>query len=70
VHFPDSARLYPLQGRGFYRMRGRVVEEFGVYNLEVERMEKIGIRERAAQKAGAVLEKDKGWKQGLVVERE
>jgi hypothetical protein len=51
-------------------MRGRVVEEFGVYNLEVERMEKIGIRERAAQKAGAVLEKDKGWKQGLVVERE
>jgi DNA polymerase-3 subunit alpha len=70
VHFPDSARLYPLQGRGFYRMRGSVVEEFGVYNLEVERMEKIGIRERAAQKAGAVLEKDKGWKQGLVVERD
>jgi DNA polymerase-3 subunit alpha len=70
VHFPDSARLYPLQGRGFYRMTGKVVEEFGVFNLEVERMTKIGIRPRAAQKAGSVLEKDKGWKQGLVVERE
>jgi len=66
VHFPDSARRYPLQGRGFYRMTGTVVEEFGVFNLEVERMEKIGIRERAAQKAGAVLEKDKGWEQGLI----
>jgi DNA polymerase-3 subunit alpha len=67
VHFPDSAKLYPLQGRGFYRMMGTVVEEFCVFNLEVHKMEKIGIRERAAQKAGVLMEKDNGWKQGLIV---
>ncbi len=66
VHFPDSAKRYPLQGRGFYRMTGRVVEEFGVFNLEVERMDKIGIKDRAAVKAGSLLEKDKSWKQGLI----
>jgi DNA polymerase-3 subunit alpha len=66
VHFPDSAKAYPLQGRGFYRMTGRVVEEFGVFNLEVERMDKIGIKDRAASKAGSLLEKDKSWKQGLI----
>jgi DNA polymerase-3 subunit alpha len=66
VHFPDSAKLYPLQGRGFYRMTGTVVEEFGVFNLEVDRMEKIGIKDRAAVKANSLLEKDKSWKQGLI----
>jgi DNA-directed DNA polymerase III PolC len=66
VHFPDSAKVYPLQGRGFYRMTGRVVEEFGVFNLEVHRMHKIGIKDRAAAKVGGLLEKDKSWKQGLI----
>jgi hypothetical protein len=66
VHFPDSAKLYPLQGRGFYRMTGTVVEEFGVFNLEVHKMYKIGIKDRAAVKAGSLLEKDKSWKQGLI----
>jgi hypothetical protein len=47
-------------------MTGRVVEEFGVFNLEVERMDKIGIKDRAASKAGSLLEKDKSWKQGLI----
>ncbi len=65
VHFPGSARRFPLQGRGFYRMRGRVLEEFGVYNLEVERMEKIGIRQRVAQKTSVLMEKDMGWKHGM-----
>jgi DNA-directed DNA polymerase III PolC len=41
VHFPDSARQYPFRGRGFYRMHGRVVEDFGVPMVEVSRMEKI-----------------------------
>jgi hypothetical protein len=48
-------------------MMGTVVEEFCVFNLEVHKMEKIGIRERAAQKAGVLMEKDKSWKQGLIV---
>ena len=66
VHFPDSAKAYPLQGRGFYRMTGTVVEEFGVFNLEVNHMVKVGILDRAAAKAGAILEKDKSYQQGLI----
>jgi DNA polymerase-3 subunit alpha len=66
VHFPDSVKQYPLQGKGFYRMTGKVVEEFGVYNLDVHHLEKLGIKSRAATKAGALLEKQKGWQQGLI----
>ena len=64
--FPDSAKAYPLQGRGFYRITGTVVEEFGVFNLEVRHMVKVGILDRAAAKAGAILEKDKSYQQGLI----
>jgi DNA polymerase-3 subunit alpha len=46
VHFPDSARTYPLLGRGFYRFRGVVMEEFGVYSVNVTHMEKIGLKGR------------------------
>lgn len=66
VHFPDSVQRYPLQGKGFYRMTGVVVEEFGVFNLEVHHLEKVGIKSRAATKAAALLEQQKGWKQGLI----
>jgi DNA polymerase-3 subunit alpha len=44
VHFPDSADRYPLSGKGFYQMRGKVVEEFGVYTIEVQWMKKIGLK--------------------------
>jgi len=44
VHFPESSRRYPFQGTGFYRMCGKVSEEFGVYIVEVNRMEKVGIK--------------------------
>lgn len=66
VHFPDSVQRYPLQGKGFYRMTGVVVAEFGVYNLEVHGLEKVGIKSRAATKAAALPEQQKGWQQGLV----
>ncbi|ULQ56807.1 DNA polymerase III subunit alpha [Flavihumibacter rivuli] len=46
VHFPDSLARYPLSGTGFYRLTGKVVEEFGVYNLEVEQLEKPGYKPR------------------------
>ncbi|HUR09849.1 MAG TPA: DNA polymerase III subunit alpha [Flavitalea sp.] len=42
VHFPEPSRAYPFQGNGFYRMQGRVTEEFGVYQVEVKQMEKVG----------------------------
>jgi DNA-directed DNA polymerase III PolC len=50
VHFPGSAAKYPLQGRGFYRMTGIVMEEFGVYNLNVSHMVKVGIKSRDGAK--------------------
>ena len=47
VHFPDSARNFPLHDSGFYRIHGKVVEDFGVFSIEVNRMEKVGHRKRA-----------------------
>jgi DNA polymerase-3 subunit alpha len=46
IHFPDSLIRYPLNGNGFYRMTGKVVEDFGVFNLEVQEMKKIGLKKR------------------------
>jgi hypothetical protein len=46
VHFPDSFRRQPLQGRGFYRVTGKVVEEFGVCSVEVHQLIKVGYKER------------------------
>lgn len=48
VHFPPVHAAYPPQA-GFYRITGKVIEEFGVYNIEVTQVEKIGIKTRAAQ---------------------
>ena len=45
VHFPDSLRQYPLQGKGFYRITGKVVEDFGAYSVEVAQMRKIGYKQ-------------------------
>jgi DNA-directed DNA polymerase III PolC len=44
VHFPDVTNISPLSGRGFYHMKGKIVDDFGVYSLEVGWMRKIGIR--------------------------
>ncbi len=46
VHFPPSLRQYPLQGKGFYRISGKVIQDFGVFNIEVSKMEKVGYKER------------------------
>jgi len=46
VHFPGSLRNYPIKGRGFYKVTGKVVSDFGVYNIEVHKMYKAGYKER------------------------
>lgn len=46
VHFPDSLRRYPLNGKGFYRLTGKVVEDFGAFSIEVQQMEKTGYKKR------------------------
>ena len=46
MHFPDALRQYPLKGKGFYKMTGKVVNDFGVYSVEVARLSKIGYKKR------------------------
>ncbi|HXB92004.1 MAG TPA: DNA polymerase III subunit alpha, partial [Puia sp.] len=50
VHFPDIHARQPPKS-GFYRITGKVVEEFGVYSIEVTGIEKVGIKGRM-EKAG------------------
>ena len=47
VHFPDAAKRYPLHNSGFYKIKGRVAEDFGVFSLEVSWMEKCGYKSRS-----------------------
>ncbi|MDE3214124.1 MAG: DNA polymerase III subunit alpha, partial [Bacteroidota bacterium] len=47
VHFPEVAKKYPIHQSGFYRITGRVVEDFGVQSIEVSRMIKVGYKNRS-----------------------
>jgi DNA polymerase-3 subunit alpha len=49
VHFPDVARKFPFRGRGFYGIRGKVVEDFGVAMIEVTAMEKLPMIHKRAE---------------------
>lgn len=46
VHFPDSAKKYPLHTSGFYQITGKVVTDFDTYSLEVHRMVRVGYKPR------------------------
>jgi DNA-directed DNA polymerase III PolC len=46
VHFPDSAKRYPLDKAGFYKMTGKVVDDFGVYSVEVQPVKKVSYKLR------------------------
>ena len=48
IFFPNTSRYHPVTGKGFYAMIGKVVDEFGVYSVEVTECRKIGLRERNA----------------------
>ncbi|HEY2348559.1 MAG TPA: PHP domain-containing protein [Puia sp.] len=48
IFFPNTSRHYPVTGKGCYSMKGKVVEEFGVYSVEVKECRKIGLRERSS----------------------
>jgi DNA polymerase-3 subunit alpha len=47
VHFPHVARRHPLHSSGFYKLRGRVTEDFGVFSLEVQFMQKLCYKNRS-----------------------
>lgn len=42
THFPQVSRQFPFRGKGFYYLRGKVVEDFGYPMVEVSYMEKKG----------------------------
>lgn len=52
VHFPDVAKQYPLHTSGFYRITGKVVEDFGVHSLEVQKMVRVGYKQRTYENLG------------------
>ncbi len=46
VHFPESAKKYPLDKSGFFKATGKVTLDFGVVSLEVSKMETVSYRAR------------------------
>lgn len=52
VHFPDVAKKYPINNSGFYRIKGKVVEDFGVQSIEVQTMYKVGYKKRSYANLG------------------
>jgi DNA polymerase-3 subunit alpha len=53
VHFPDSARRFPFRGRGFYEIKGKVIEDFGVYAIDTQSMEKLPMVNKRMEEAMA-----------------
>jgi DNA-directed DNA polymerase III PolC len=49
MHFPDIAKRFPLRGRGFYSIKGKVVEDFGVPMIEVAWMDKLPMVNKRAE---------------------
>jgi DNA-directed DNA polymerase III PolC len=41
THFPNFLKQSPFQGKGIYKIEGKVVAEFGFVSLEVVRMERL-----------------------------
>lgn len=56
VHFPEIERKYPLRGRGFYEIKGKVTEDFGVYTIEVTWMDKVPMLYKKAFPPDAAVE--------------
>ncbi|HMH34962.1 MAG TPA: DNA polymerase III subunit alpha [Puia sp.] len=52
VHFPETAKKYPLHTGGFYRIKGKVVQSFGVYSLEAHAMERVEYKQRSYANLG------------------
>ena len=64
VHFPNIAIKYPFRGRGFYSIKGKVVEDFGISMIEVTWMEKLPmINPKTKSKSIALPEMANGSRQ-------
>jgi DNA polymerase-3 subunit alpha len=47
VHFPPVHAASP-PGAGFFRITGKVIEDFGMFSIEVTQVSRVGIRSRQA----------------------
>lgn len=47
VHFPDAAKRYPMNDSGFYKITGKVTEDFGVYTIEAHQLLRVGYKKRS-----------------------
>jgi DNA polymerase-3 subunit alpha len=47
VHFPQTAYKYPLHTGGFYKITGKVTEDFGVYSIEAHHLARVGFKPRS-----------------------
>lgn len=41
VHFPPVLAKYPFQGKGCYLLKGKIVQEFEYYTIEISQMSKL-----------------------------
>jgi DNA polymerase III alpha subunit len=64
VCFPQIAIHYPVNGKGFYGIKGKVLEEFGVFTVEVSYCRKVGIKERG-QKGNELMGRGEKVEQGV-----
>jgi DNA-directed DNA polymerase III PolC len=51
VHFPAIHKTYPMRGRGFYLIEGKVTEDFGVFMIEVIQLKKLTMIHKRADTA-------------------
>lgn len=65
VHFPPIVKKFPLTGKGFYQMKGKVVEEFGVYSVDVNYCRKVGYKGRT-DSANHLQKRNSGKEEVLV----
>lgn len=45
THFPNHTPIYPFRGHGCYLILGKVIEDFGVPSVEVEKFAKLPIQD-------------------------
>jgi DNA polymerase-3 subunit alpha len=44
THFPGTVKRWPFQGRGVYKIKGKVTSDFGFYSIEVTAIRKMPIK--------------------------
>jgi DNA polymerase III alpha subunit len=63
IHWPSVLKQYPLTGKGFYKITGKVTCNYGVHSIEVLECFKVGIKSKA-QKANDLFSQIKDFKPG------